>query len=73
MQGQRVQVEVLGKQTLFCDQRGTSGPYKALGEPRVPNLSTRLMCPHFLSLCPAVLPATEARVSVPASVEQGSS
>lgn len=51
---------VLGKQKIH-DQRGMGGLYKALGELKIPNLSTGLLPVPFAQL---VLTTTEARVTV---------
>lgn len=47
---------------------GFGGLSKAFGEPRIPNLSIRLMCPYFLASFPVcfaqlVFVAPEAEVS----------
>lgn len=53
------------RQTVIRDQRATGGLCKALEEQRIPNLSTRLMCPSLLvPFAGLVLTATEAKVSV---------
>lgn len=53
------------RQTVIRDRRATGGLCKALEEQRIPNLSTRLMCPSLLvPFARLVLTATEAKVSV---------